>query len=200
MLDRVRFAGPHGTADPLVCPSNPAVVDVVAFTATAVTSDPPTAVTGPWAMRLSNGQVCQLVSAAWGGLGPFSCTKAGAAQPFADCREPVVGPFWTTECQDEVTDASPFVAAQVVTVWNSVRASRSAALHSGPGRDLWWMSSQMHAGERAAGHRGRSFTQQASASGSSRASRPRSPTWSSTAFIMHRFMPQMRSVCSWASL
>jgi hypothetical protein len=112
------FAGPHGAADPLVCPRNPATVDVVELTATSVTSDPPSSLTRPWAMQLSNGQVCQFVEAAWGGLGPYGCASTGGAQPVSDCREPVAAqPWWTTDCQDQLTDASPFVATRVVKVW-----------------------------------------------------------------------------------
>jgi hypothetical protein len=112
------FAGPHGTADPLVCPSNPATPDVVELTATSVTSSPPSSSSRPWAMQLSSGQVCQFVSAAWSGLGPYACANTGTAQPVADCREPVAAqPWWTTRCQDHMTDASPFVATRVVKVW-----------------------------------------------------------------------------------
>jgi hypothetical protein len=112
------FVGPHGTAEPLVCPSNPATPDVVELTATSVTNDPPTSLTRPWAMQLSSGQVCQFVMAAWGGLGPYGCADTGGARPVADCREPVAAqPWWTTDCQDHLTDTSPFAATRVVNVW-----------------------------------------------------------------------------------
>jgi hypothetical protein len=112
------FAGPHGTAEPLVCPTNPETPDVVELTATSVTSDPPTTVTRPWAMQLGSGRVCLFVSAAWGGLGPYSCVTGGIAQPVADCHEPASAqPWWTAACQKQLTDASPFTSSRVVKLW-----------------------------------------------------------------------------------
>ena len=112
------FAGPNGTADPLVCPNDPIGPDVVELTARSVTSDPPPAVANPWEIELSSGQLCRLVAAAWGTGGPYSCDKTGVAQPVADCHVPVTAqPWWTTECQEQLTDASPFAARTVVKVW-----------------------------------------------------------------------------------
>jgi hypothetical protein len=112
------FAGPNGTADPLVCPNDPIGRDVVELTARSVTSDPPPAVTNPWEIELSSGQLCRLVAAAWGTGGPYSCDKTGVAQPVADCHVPVPAqPWWTAECQEQLTDTSPFAASTVVKVW-----------------------------------------------------------------------------------
>jgi len=111
------FAGPFGTARPLVCPSDPTTANVVAFTATSVTSDPSTATTRPWAMQLSDGAVCLFVSAAWSGLGPYGCQP----QPmpiWADCRQPQPSqPSWVTTCQTQLTATSPFVSNPVDKVW-----------------------------------------------------------------------------------
>ncbi len=112
------FAGPHGTADPLVCPSNPTGPDVVELTARSVSAYPPAGVTNPWAIELSNGQRCRLVAAAWGTGGPYSCDKTGVSQPVADCHVPVpASPWWTAGCQEELTDTSPFADTRVVKIW-----------------------------------------------------------------------------------
>jgi hypothetical protein len=111
------FAGSRGTAAPLVCPVNPAIGDVVEFTATSVTG-PPLTTARPWAMQLTGGQVCVFVSAAWGGLGPYDCQFGNASATPADCRPPKSSqPWWTVECQDQKTDASPFVTERVAKVW-----------------------------------------------------------------------------------
>ncbi len=111
------FAGPFGTARPLVCPSDPTTPNVVAFTATSVSSDPPSATAHPWAMQLSDGEVCLFVSAAWSGLGPYGC---GPQQTtiWADCRQPQPSqPAWVTTCQTQETATSPFVSNPVDKVW-----------------------------------------------------------------------------------
>ena len=121
--DQPCFAGPQGTATPLVCPflGNPTTDQVILWTATSVdTSAPPATVKTPFAMKLSNGTVCVFVSAAWGGLGPFDCqaAMANASAVPADCHEPVEGsPYWTVECQNAKTDSSPFSSATVLMVW-----------------------------------------------------------------------------------
>jgi hypothetical protein len=113
------FAPPVATSDPLLCPSaNPASPDVVQFDVGSL----PSALQGapedrPWAMQLSNGQVCVLVDAAWGGLGPFGCQSA-TPDPLADCHVPLqAAPWWTTACQSQENNASPFATYQVDTVW-----------------------------------------------------------------------------------
>jgi hypothetical protein len=59
------FAGPLGTAGPLVCPSTPTSSDVIEFAVTSVTSDQPSPMQRfPWAMQLVTGQVCLKVNAA----------------------------------------------------------------------------------------------------------------------------------------
>ena len=112
------FAGPGGTTQPLVCPSDPTTGDVVQLAAASVTSEPPVGTTRPWAMQLANGRLCLFVSAAWGGLGPYGCRSANTAAQPADCRPPVEAqPEWTTTCQDDMTNASPFTTTRVVKVW-----------------------------------------------------------------------------------
>jgi len=75
------FAGPDGTAAPLLCPDGPPTSSsLVAFTVTAISGTAPAATQRvPWAMQLANGQVCEIVAAAWGGLGPFSCQSLGSS-------------------------------------------------------------------------------------------------------------------------
>jgi hypothetical protein len=113
------FAGPQDTRAPLVCPTSPTSDDVVEFTVTSVTSDePPTPSTIPWALQLSSGQVCLLVSAAWSGLGPYSCQPAGAPPIVSDCHTPQASqPSWIAECQAQETAASPFTSETVIKVW-----------------------------------------------------------------------------------
>jgi len=113
------FAGPTSTAAPLVCPTSPTSDDVVELAVTSITSnEPPSAAKIPWAMQLSGGQVCLLVSAAWGGLGPYACQASGNQESVADCHTPVAAqPLWTAACQAQETDASPFAASSVTKVW-----------------------------------------------------------------------------------
>jgi hypothetical protein len=114
------FAGPQGTSAQLVCPyglvtSN----DVLLWTATTVTTTGfvPATTKTPWSMQLSNGMICEFVSAAWGGLGPYGCNTPGITTP-ADCRTPQTStPSWTADCQDQETDASPFTSLTVERVW-----------------------------------------------------------------------------------
>jgi hypothetical protein len=91
----------------------------VALTVTSVTSDePPSPSVIPWAMQLSTGQVCLFVSAAWSGLGPYGCEPGPQPQSVADCHTPESSrPLWSTACQDQETDASPFASKDVVRVW-----------------------------------------------------------------------------------
>jgi hypothetical protein len=113
------FVGPQGTTAPLACPLNPAAGDIVEFSVTSVTSQAPVTTTRrPWAMQLSGGQVCLFVSAAWGGLGPYDCQFNNASATPADCRQPQPSqPWWTAECQDQKSDASPFTTNTVRTLW-----------------------------------------------------------------------------------
>lgn len=113
------FAGPHGTAAPLVCVWDPRSFDVVELTPTSVTSLPSSGGTSAWAMELSNGQTCLFVPAAWSGLGPYDCRQLTSSSPLvADCHGPTPAePWWAAECQDEVTAASPFVATRIIKVW-----------------------------------------------------------------------------------
>lgn len=112
------FAGPHGTTEPLVCPDDPATPDVVELTATSASSEPSVATTRPWAMQLSNGHICLFVSAAWSGLGPYGCSTHNPSLTPADCRQPQPSqPWWSVECQDQQTAASPFTPNQVTKIW-----------------------------------------------------------------------------------
>ena len=114
------FAPPRGTSGPLLCPSaSPADPNVVRIDVGSL----PAALQGaaeerPWAVRLANGQVCVLVNAAWGGLGPFSCQSA-APGSLADCHVPVqAAPWWTIPCQSQESASSPFTNYHVDTVWS----------------------------------------------------------------------------------
>jgi hypothetical protein len=117
------FARQGATTGPLVCTNDPASPEVVELT----TSSLPAPLQGapdkrPWAIELSDGQVCIQVNAAWGGLGPLSC-GAQPTGPVADCHVPVDGTgadtgFWTAACQDQLTDGSPFTTFKVETVWS----------------------------------------------------------------------------------
>jgi hypothetical protein len=117
-----------GTAGPFACPTaaNPTTNGVLMWTPTSVntTDFTPATTKTPWAVQLSDGAVCALVSAAWSGLGPFGCTGgtstggSSAAGGPADCRQPQSAvPYWTTECQAQLTQASPFTSTTVVKVW-----------------------------------------------------------------------------------
>jgi hypothetical protein len=103
----------------LLCVPDPAVIDVIRFSAGALpkasTSAPQTRV---WAMRLNNGEVCVLVNARWDGRGPFACPTPSAAASVADCRTPAHTALgWSTECQAEETASSPFTVMPVENVW-----------------------------------------------------------------------------------
>lgn len=112
------FAPPRDTSGPLLCPANPANPNVVRFDVGSL----PAALQGtpeerPWAVRLSNAQVCVLVNAAWGGLGPFSCQSVTPGS-LADCHVPVqAAPWWTIACQSHENASSPFTNYRVDTVW-----------------------------------------------------------------------------------
>jgi hypothetical protein len=114
------FAPPGATTGPLLCPSpDPASSGVIRFDVGPL----PSPLSGapqarPWAMQLSSGEVCVLVNAAWGGLGPFGCqvTPIGMV---ADCHVPQQStPLWTAQCQLQQTDASPFTPYEVDTIWS----------------------------------------------------------------------------------
>jgi hypothetical protein len=112
------FAGPQGTAQPLVCPTDPTSSAVFELTATSVAEDQAPTAGRPWAIQLDGGQVCGFASAAWSGLGPYSCHGSNAPPHVADCRQPTASAsWWTAACQDQLADSSPFSARRVVTVW-----------------------------------------------------------------------------------
>ena len=114
------FAPAHATSGPLTCVAAPTDIDAVAFDVGALPSAPAgVPATRPWAMRLVNGQVCVLVAAAWGGLGPFACPRpAAVAASVADCHVPEQAtPWWSAACQPQQSASSPFAALQVDTVW-----------------------------------------------------------------------------------
>ena len=127
----------------LLCPIDPARDQAVAFSATSVRTEPglpgsiphpdsgrhpgPRAFWSPWAVQLPNGQVCALVAAAWGGLGPYSCQPAtGSAARAAERSPPAVAdchlpghaqPWWVARCQAAETSASPFRPLRLKAVW-----------------------------------------------------------------------------------
>jgi hypothetical protein len=113
------FAPPAVSGASLLCVPDPAVVDVIRFSAGALPhasiSVPQTRV---WGMRLQNGEVCVLVNAQWDGRGPFACPTPSAAASVADCRAPTqTGQGWSTECQAKENASSPFIVVPVVNVW-----------------------------------------------------------------------------------
>jgi hypothetical protein len=121
-------AGSLGPDAPLACLLGaPAANDVVLWTATSVdtTGFTPATTKTPFAMQLSDGTICELVNAAWSGLGPFGCdgfpgAGGSPATTPADCRQPVAAtttPYWTTQCQDQLAQSSPFTSTTVVRVW-----------------------------------------------------------------------------------
>ncbi|HEX4491057.1 MAG TPA: hypothetical protein VH914_07620 [Acidimicrobiia bacterium] len=113
------FEGPRGSAQPLVCPNDPTALDVVAFLASSVSGGPANKTPRPWAFQLEGGQVCLFLSAAWGRLGPYSCSASAAPPHLADCHEPTTSqPWWSASCQAQLTDTSPFVTQRIVTVWD----------------------------------------------------------------------------------
>jgi len=113
------FAPRGATSGPLLCPLNPVKPDMVRLDTGAL----PTPLSGapadrPWALELSNGQVCMLVNAAWGGLGPFQC-PATTPGPLVDCHSPQSGSrWWTAACQDHLSNSSPFAKQRVTTIWS----------------------------------------------------------------------------------
>lgn len=113
------FPAPGATAGPVVCPTGgpgPSAVEVSVGTLPPVTTVGPA--TRPWALELANGQMCTLVNAAWGGLGPFACEHAAQPGPIADCHVPVEQtPTWTVACQTNGTTAAPFETYPVTTAW-----------------------------------------------------------------------------------
>jgi hypothetical protein len=111
------YARPGATSGPLVCPSNLATGEVVELT---VTSLPALGVDAPrewpWAIQLSNGQVCRLASVGGNGLEPFRCQ--GASPQPAGCLFPEQRtPWWTADCQDQASDSSPYSNHRIDTAW-----------------------------------------------------------------------------------
>jgi len=113
------FAPPHATSGAIECIADPSTPEAVEFDTGALPAAPPGApATRPWAVQLANGQVCLLVAAAWGGLGPFACPTPGATSSVADCHVPQPAtPWWSTACQAQESAASAFSLVRVVKVW-----------------------------------------------------------------------------------
>ena len=115
------FAPPHATSGPLVCVADPAQPEAVSFEVGPLPAEPTAGpITQPWAMQLSNGQVCIFVSAAWTtGLGPFACpTAARSSSSEADCHTPrQIGLRDEAACQAREASTSVFRPVQVVRVW-----------------------------------------------------------------------------------
>jgi hypothetical protein len=106
---------------PFYCP-----VDVVGPNVVEISVRAPAAVTTIeaahllWAVELANGQVCIAVNAAWGGLGPLTCSRTRRARPgpLADCRLPVPGSrWWTDSCQAAMSPHVAFKPYRAVEVW-----------------------------------------------------------------------------------
>ncbi len=113
------FSGPRGTSHvpaEMICPTDPATGHVVRLAATSVVPGPDTHPSGPrpqpapagavapWAFELADGQVCQLVDAAWGGLGPYSCeggmpnAKAKGPGPAPSAPAWLIASYRTVHC------------------------------------------------------------------------------------------------------
>jgi hypothetical protein len=96
--------------------------EAVVLEATAISSSGPFSlvVLEPWAFQLASGQACQLVSAAWGGLGPYACGLPflGAVK-VANCHVPDhAARYWTAQCQAKAASIGiPFKPAIVKKVW-----------------------------------------------------------------------------------
>ncbi len=114
------FAPPRATTGPLVCVADPALPAATRVDVGTLPSEPASGpARQPWAMRLSNGQTCVFVAAAWDGLGPFACrTPASSGASVADCHQPTKArPRWVADCQATEAVSSPFRSMQVVTIW-----------------------------------------------------------------------------------
>jgi hypothetical protein len=111
------YARPGATSGSLVCPSNLATREVVELTVTelpAITADAPHE--WPWAIQLSNGQVCRLGAVGGNGLEPLRCQ--GASPQPAGCLLPERRtPWWTADCQDQPSDSSPYSNYRIDTAW-----------------------------------------------------------------------------------
>lgn len=112
------FAAPGSIAPAtLLCPTDPATDSAVELHAASL-PPPSSGATRVWAIELSDRQVCVMVNAAWGALGPFSCGHSDAPATEADCHVPVPGsPWWHAQCQAAETPSSPFVPVRVVEAW-----------------------------------------------------------------------------------
>ncbi len=113
------FAPPRATSGPLECFADPTSADAVEFDIAALPATPSGApATRQWAMQLPDGQVCVLVSAAWGSLGPFACPIPAPTSSLADCHVPQEAvPWWSAACQAQETTSSPFTTFRVIKVW-----------------------------------------------------------------------------------
>jgi hypothetical protein len=113
------FAPPGAASGPLLCPSSPDRPQVTELSLSPLPQAPQQGVAEqrPWAVQLTDGQVCVLVNAAWGGFGPLGC-QPSAPGPLADCHMPVHGtPWWTVACQAKEAASSPFLLYRVDTLW-----------------------------------------------------------------------------------
>lgn len=115
------LAGPRGAkaGAVLACPGDPTSPDITTVTFTSVSPEGSNLqVIEPWAMELASGQTCRFVSAAWGRSGPYSCAAPKGKSGVADCRVPQpAAPWWTTSCQTELSDSSPFTPTTTTKVW-----------------------------------------------------------------------------------
>lgn len=117
VFDPCFASGSAKAATTLLCPTDPATDTAVEL---HIASLPPASsgATRVWAIELPDRQVCVLVNAAWGTLGPFSCGQSDAPASEADCHVPVPGgPWWHVQCLLAETASSPFVSLRVVDVW-----------------------------------------------------------------------------------
>lgn len=118
IVDPCFAAHPSG---PFYCPTDvvgPDVVEINVRMRAATTSMEPAE--RRWAVELANGQVCIMVNAAWGGLGPLTCARTAKTRPgpVADCRVPVKGSsWWSASCQTKLSPSVPFTTYKAKRVW-----------------------------------------------------------------------------------
>jgi hypothetical protein len=113
------FARSGATSGPVVCSANPTIPDLVQLNTGSLPPPPSGAPSRgyPWAIQLADGQVCVVVDAAWGGLGPFGC-QSSPRGPLVDCHFPKQAtPWWTAACQEQLSTSNPFTSYKVISAW-----------------------------------------------------------------------------------
>jgi hypothetical protein len=111
------FAAPGRSSGPVVCPIGVPGSRVAELNVSTMSQTTLPRIRRPWAVELSNGQVCTKIDAAWSGLGPYGCQPTPPG-PLADCHTPVEAtPTWSIACQTKLTPSVPFTTYPVSKVW-----------------------------------------------------------------------------------